>query len=57
MENERAVEIRHLGPLEVAAEGRPPELGDGRQRALLVVLALRPNQVVSTDALIDALWG
>jgi YVTN family beta-propeller protein len=51
------VEIRLLGPLEVAADGRPLELGGGRQRALLVVLALRPNQVVSTDALIDALWG
>ena len=51
------MEIRLLGPLEVAADGRPLELGGGRQRALLVVLALRPDEVVSTDALIDALWG
>ena len=43
MENGRAVEIRLLGPLEVAADGRPLELGGGRQRALLVVLALRPD--------------
>ena len=51
------MEIRLLGPLEVAADHRVLELGGGRQRALLVVLALRPNQVVSTDTLIDALWG
>lgn len=51
------MEIRLLGPLEVAADARVLELGGGRQRALLVVLALRPNQVVSTDSLIDALWG
>ena len=51
------MEIRLLGPLEVAADDRVLELGGGRQRALLVVLALRPNQVVSTDTLIDALWG
>jgi YVTN family beta-propeller protein len=58
VDNERAVEIRLLGPLEVvAANGRGLELGGGRQRALLVVLALRPNEVVSNDTLIDALWG
>ena len=51
------MEIRLLGPLEVAADGRLLELGGGKQRALLVVLALRPNQVVSTDTLIEALWG
>ncbi len=52
-----AVEIRLLGPLEVEADGRLLELGRGKQRAVLAVLALRVNQVVSTDALIDALWG
>ena len=57
MKNERAVEIRVLGPLEVAADGRLLELGRGKQRAVLAVLALRANHVVSTDALIDALWG
>ena len=57
MENERAVEIRLLGPLEVTADGRTLELGGGRQRALLALLALRPGQVVSTDALVESLWG
>jgi YVTN family beta-propeller protein len=52
-----AVEIRLLGPLEVAADGRVLQLGGGRQRALLAMLALRPGEVVSSDALIDALWG
>ena len=57
MENERAGEILLLGPLEVTADGRTLELGGGRQRALLALLALRPGQVVSTDALVESLWG
>ena len=32
-------------------------LGGPRQRALLAILLLRANQVVSTDGLVDALWG
>jgi YVTN family beta-propeller protein len=51
------VEFRILGPLEVWKDGRRVELGVGKQRALLAVLLLRANQVVSTDELIDALWG
>ena len=56
-ENPGAVEIRLLGPLEVTANGRALELGGGRQRALLAVLALRAGQVVSTDVLVESLWG
>jgi DNA-binding SARP family transcriptional activator len=33
------------------------ELGGQRQRSLLALLLLNANRVVSTDALIDALWG
>jgi YVTN family beta-propeller protein len=51
------VEFRILGPLEVWKDGRRVELGVGKQRALLAVLLLHANQVVSTDELIDALWG
>ena len=50
------VEFRVLGPLEVATTGvaRP----GGRQAArLLAILLLNANQVVSTDRLIDELWG
>jgi DNA-binding SARP family transcriptional activator len=51
------VEFRILGPLEVVEQGRPLALGGARQRALLALLLTRANEVVSTDRLIDALWG
>lgn len=51
------MEFRILGPLEVVAEGRAVSLGGTRQRALLAVLLTRANQVVSTERLIDELWG
>jgi DNA-binding SARP family transcriptional activator/class 3 adenylate cyclase len=35
----------------------PVTLGGPRQRAVLAVLALHPNQVVSVDRLVDDLWG
>src|SRR5262245_28394299 len=46
-----------LGPLEVVRQGRPLQLGTGRQRTLLAALLLHANEVVSTDRLIDVLWG
>jgi len=46
-----------LGPIEVRAEGVPVALGGLRQRAVVAVLALHPNQVVSIDRLVDDLWG
>ena len=49
--------FRILGPLEVVEDGRSLELGGPRQRALLAILLLRANQVVSADRLIDELWG
>ena len=51
------VEFRLLGPLEVTEHDRPLEIGGGKQRSLLAVLLLHANEVVSTDQLIDALWG
>ena len=51
------MEFRILGPLEVVEDGRPVELGGQKQRALLAVLLLHPNEVVSQDRLIDALWN
>jgi WD40 repeat protein/DNA-binding SARP family transcriptional activator len=51
------VEYRILGPLEVFANGRALDLSGYKQRALLAVLLLDANHVVSTDRLIDALWG
>ncbi len=47
-----------LGPFELqVAGGKPVALGGLRQRALFAILALRANEVVATDRLIDELWG
>ena len=51
------LEFGVLGPLEARAEGRPLALGGGKQRAVLALLLLQANQVVSADRLVDALWG
>src|SRR5687767_2475321 len=51
------MEFRILGPLEVLDEGRLLDLGGAKQRALLAVLLLNVNRVVSSDRLVDALWG
>ena len=51
------MEFRILGPLELVENGRQVELAGGRQRKLLAVLLVHAGQVVSTDRLIDALWG
>ena len=51
------MEFRILGPLQVLDEGRELPLGGAKQRALLALLLLDPNRVVSRDRLIDELWG
>jgi DNA-binding SARP family transcriptional activator len=51
------VEFRVLGPLEVTEGRRSLALGGPRQRALLAILLTRANEVVSTDRLVDELWG
>ena len=52
-----AVEFRILGPLEVVHDDEACVLGAAQQRALLAVLVLHRGEAVSTDRLIDALWG
>src|SRR6266550_4964392 len=46
-----------LGPLEVTSEGATLELGGPKQRALLALLLFDAGRAVSTDRLIEALWG
>ena len=46
-----------LGPLEVREKGHPLRLGGGRQRSLLGVLLLHPNEAVSSERLVEELWG
>jgi DNA-binding SARP family transcriptional activator len=50
------LELGILGPVEVRVDDAPAALGGPRQRAVLAVLAIRPNQVVSVDRLIDDIW-
>ena len=50
------MEFRILGSLEVAVDGRPLPLGGPGQRALLALLLLHANEVVSSDRLLDELW-
>ena len=52
-----AMEFRILGPLEVVSDGRAVALGGTRRRAVLAALLLHANEVVSSDALIDEVWG
>jgi YVTN family beta-propeller protein len=51
------VEFAILGPLEVRVDGRALDLGGPRRRALLGLLLVHANEVVSRDRLIDGLWG
>lgn len=51
------MDFRVLGPLEVWRNGDRIPVGKPRERALLALLLLRPNEVVSRDELIDSLWG
>ena len=46
-----------LGPLEARLGGRVVPLGGAKQRAVLAILLLDANEVVSSDRLIDELWG
>jgi len=51
------MEFRILGPLEVADGDSVLALAGAKQLALLAILLLNANQVVSADRLIDQLWG
>ena len=46
-----------LGPLEVLRDGVALEVGPRRHRALLALLVLSANRVVSADRLIEELWA
>jgi predicted ATPase/DNA-binding SARP family transcriptional activator len=51
------VEVRLLGELEAVHGGTVVEVRGRKQRALLAMLALRRGGTVSSDQLIDVLWG
>jgi DNA-binding SARP family transcriptional activator/EAL domain-containing protein (putative c-di-GMP-specific phosphodiesterase class I)/FixJ family two-component response regulator len=50
------IEVRLLGPFEVAHAGQTLHIGSPKQRAVLALLALQAGRVVSADALCDLIW-
>ena len=53
----RSLTFRILGPVEVERDGPEIDLGGTKVRALLALLLLHANELVSRDLLIDGLWG
>jgi ABC-type transport system substrate-binding protein/DNA-binding SARP family transcriptional activator len=51
------VKVAILGPLQVTADGAPIEIRRPKERALLTVLAASVGSAVSSDRLIDGIWG
>jgi DNA-binding SARP family transcriptional activator/tetratricopeptide (TPR) repeat protein len=51
------LQIRVLGPLEIAWGGRPIDLGGLKARALVARLVIDRGLIVSVDRIIDSLWG
>ena len=51
------LDFRILGPVEVVERQRTIALGSPKQRALLAILVLRRGEVVTSERLIDQLWG
>jgi len=51
------MDFQILGPLEVWADGRQIEIAAAKQRAILAILALQANRVVSNERLVQLLWG
>lgn len=51
------MELRILGPLEVVENGRTIAIASERQRALLALLVVNAGRTVTTERILDALWG
>lgn len=51
------MDFKILGPLEAHDRGRQLALGGPKQRAVLALLLLHANEVVSSDRLIPEVWG
>ena len=51
------MDVRLLGPVEASVDGRAVAVGAGKPRALLAMLALNAGSTVSSDRLIEGLWG
>jgi DNA-binding SARP family transcriptional activator len=51
------LEIRVLGPVEVAWDGNPVDIGGVKARALVARLLIDRQIIVSVDRLVDSLWA
>lgn len=49
--------IRLLGPVDAVVGGRPVAIAGRPARTMLAALAVRAGQVLSSDTLIEAVWG
>ncbi len=54
---ESRLEIRVLGPVEIAWDGQTVDIGGAKARALVARLLIDRGLVVSVDRLVDSLWG
>jgi DNA-binding response OmpR family regulator len=53
----RSMQIHLLGVLEASVDDRQVALGGAKRRAVLAMLALEANHVVTADRLVEGLWG
>ncbi len=51
------MEFQCLGTVEASADGIPLDLGEPQQRLVLALLLASADSVVSTDRLVDGIWG
>ncbi len=51
------MDFRILGPLEALRDGEPIDTGPHKQRSLPALLLINANRVVSTDRILEELWG
>jgi len=52
-----SLSVEVLGPARVRVGGNSVDINAKKPRALIALLAMNAGQVVSTDALVDGLWG
>ncbi|PZS34318.1 MAG: hypothetical protein DLM58_05925 [Pseudonocardiales bacterium] len=57
MVTDQALEFRTLGPIELMVNGQSAPLGGPKQRTLLALLLLAEGRALSSERLIDELWG
>jgi DNA-binding SARP family transcriptional activator len=51
------MQVRLLGPVDVVADGVSRPVNGLRRKAVLAVLALHSDAIVSSDRLADVVWG